>query len=217
LGVAVRIAQAMGLHRDGTTQGFSPLETELRRRIWAKLRFMDVRAAEELGCEPSIGPSSYDTLLPENIDDNKLRYESNGDAPKILDRYQPMPTPPYDPDVLGTTGISNITRNYRDESFTEMTFSLLRYEIVGLLNSQLGPNFSPHADIKEQRRQAINTVQRQLEENYKVTDWDMSDPIKRLTWRIVTTQLAKARFLVDVQPWDAAAENQKERLVEQSR
>ena len=61
------------------------------------------------------------------------------------------------------------------------------------------------------------TVQRQLEEKYNVMDWDMSDPIKRLAWRIVTTQLAKARFLVDIQPWDAGAEDQKERLVKQNR
>jgi hypothetical protein len=109
LGVAVRIAQAMGFHRDGTTQGFSPLETELRRRILAKQRFMDVRAAEELGCEPSIVASSYDTLPPRNIDDNKLKHDSNGDSHQILDRYQTIPTAPHDPNALAATSISNIT------------------------------------------------------------------------------------------------------------
>lgn len=33
-GIASRIAERMGLHRDGTTLGLSPLRSEERRRIW---------------------------------------------------------------------------------------------------------------------------------------------------------------------------------------
>jgi hypothetical protein len=35
---------------------------------------------------------------------------------------------------ISAYSISNIIRSYRDESFTEMTISLLWYEIVGLLS-----------------------------------------------------------------------------------
>lgn len=33
-GVVVRIAQGIGLDRDGTILGLSPFDTEIRRRIW---------------------------------------------------------------------------------------------------------------------------------------------------------------------------------------
>jgi hypothetical protein len=69
VGMAIRIAQTKGLHRDGSHCGLEPLETELRRRIWAQLRLLDMRMAEELGCEPTITESSYDTKLPLDIED----------------------------------------------------------------------------------------------------------------------------------------------------
>jgi hypothetical protein len=33
-GLALRIAQSLGLHRDGTKFGLSPFDTEMRRRLW---------------------------------------------------------------------------------------------------------------------------------------------------------------------------------------
>jgi hypothetical protein len=69
----------MGLHQDGSTFNLSPLETELRRRVWAKLRFLDLRAAEEMGCPPSIGESSYDCLLPSDLDDSQLASRPEGE------------------------------------------------------------------------------------------------------------------------------------------
>jgi hypothetical protein len=49
IGVAVRIAQVMGLERDGTFLGLTPFETELRRRIWWQLKMHDFRTAELCG------------------------------------------------------------------------------------------------------------------------------------------------------------------------
>jgi hypothetical protein len=37
-GVASRLAQSLGLHRDGSTLGLSPFDTEMRRRLWCKSR-----------------------------------------------------------------------------------------------------------------------------------------------------------------------------------
>jgi hypothetical protein len=45
-GVAVRLGQTMGLHRDGITLGLSPFETEMRRRLWWHLVHLDFRAAD---------------------------------------------------------------------------------------------------------------------------------------------------------------------------
>ena len=44
-GVAVRIAQVIGLERDGETLGLPPFEAEMRRRVWWILKSHDFRAA----------------------------------------------------------------------------------------------------------------------------------------------------------------------------
>jgi len=74
IGVAVRIAQVMGLERDGSYLGLSPFETEIRRRIWWQLKMHDFRTAELCGLakfrDLDLGAES--TKWPTNIDDNQL-------------------------------------------------------------------------------------------------------------------------------------------------
>lgn len=48
-GVAIRIAESMGMRIDGTLLGLPPFETEIRRRIWWQLQMHDFRAAELCG------------------------------------------------------------------------------------------------------------------------------------------------------------------------
>lgn len=62
LGVAVRIGQGLGLHRDGTSLGLSPFEIEMRRRLWWNIVVLDARVcvfSESLcpvvECPPSNG------------------------------------------------------------------------------------------------------------------------------------------------------------------
>lgn len=71
--VAVRLARRMGLHRDGTTLGLSPFETEMRRRLWWHINFMDRRTAEVLGTSPSADLwSGMDVGPPLNVEDEDL-------------------------------------------------------------------------------------------------------------------------------------------------
>lgn len=69
LGVVLRNARAMGLHRDGTNFGLAPYETEMRRRIWWHICVLDLRSSEDHGYEPEIHDWSYDTKFPSNIND----------------------------------------------------------------------------------------------------------------------------------------------------
>jgi hypothetical protein len=73
-GVALRIAQGMGLERDGASLGLSPFEAEMRRRIWWLLKTHDYRAAELCGLpkfrDVDIGPDS--TKRPTNVNDDQL-------------------------------------------------------------------------------------------------------------------------------------------------
>lgn len=45
-GVAMRIAEGIGLHRDGSSLALPPFESEIRRRIWWQITMHDVRTAE---------------------------------------------------------------------------------------------------------------------------------------------------------------------------
>ncbi|KAI1460858.1 fungal-specific transcription factor domain-containing protein [Annulohypoxylon moriforme] len=76
ISLAVRISRAMGLHRDGTIFGLSPFETEMRRRIWWYLCILDWRVAEDAGLEITIMPSTFDTKMPLNIDDDDIDISS---------------------------------------------------------------------------------------------------------------------------------------------
>ncbi|KAK2771776.1 hypothetical protein FQN53_004890 [Emmonsiellopsis sp. PD_33] len=66
------IAQAMGLHRDGSAFGLRPLETELRRRLWWHICLLDNRSSEYHGCEPIVRESAFDTKMPLNVNDSDL-------------------------------------------------------------------------------------------------------------------------------------------------
>jgi hypothetical protein len=62
----------MGLHRDGISLGYSPVETHVRRLIWHQLCFLDIRTAEGQGPRPYIRRDDYDTKLPINCEESSL-------------------------------------------------------------------------------------------------------------------------------------------------
>ncbi|KAF3764249.1 hypothetical protein M406DRAFT_91697, partial [Cryphonectria parasitica EP155] len=98
-GLAIRIGQSMGLHRDGTyLPGLTPLEIEMRRRLFWALCILDLRSAEDQGTELTIADKTFDTELPLNINDTDL-----------TDETTEMPKP--------------------RQGVTDMTFSLIRYEV----------------------------------------------------------------------------------------
>ena len=68
-GLAVRIAHALGLHRDGDGTSFNAFEAEMRRRLWWQIILLDMRAAEDRGLEPVIQDCSFHTKMPCNLDD----------------------------------------------------------------------------------------------------------------------------------------------------
>ncbi|KAI0398287.1 fungal-specific transcription factor domain-containing protein [Xylariaceae sp. FL0594] len=71
-GVTVRIAQKMGLHRDGELLGLPPFETEMRRRIWWQIILIDAVHALMSGLGQTLLPRSWDTKRPHNIHDADL-------------------------------------------------------------------------------------------------------------------------------------------------
>ncbi|GAB7356781.1 hypothetical protein MBLNU459_g7675t1 [Dothideomycetes sp. NU459] len=73
-GVAVRIAQVMGMDRDGSFLGLPLFETEMRRRVWWQLKGHDFRTAELCGLakfrDLDIGGES--TQWATNVNDDQL-------------------------------------------------------------------------------------------------------------------------------------------------
>ncbi|CAG8961100.1 hypothetical protein HYFRA_00002643 [Hymenoscyphus fraxineus] len=85
LGAALRMAECMGLHRDGESYGMNPIETHVRRLIWYQLCFLDIRTCESQGPRPSIRKGEFDTKLPLNINDVDLH--ASGDSPVFAARW----------------------------------------------------------------------------------------------------------------------------------
>lgn len=71
-GLAIRAAQSIGIHRDGENFKLSPLECEIRRRIWWDLYSTDARMAEDHGILVAEQEFGGDTKLPLNIDDQNI-------------------------------------------------------------------------------------------------------------------------------------------------
>ncbi|KAI1162922.1 hypothetical protein F5B18DRAFT_357304 [Nemania serpens] len=109
-GLVIRMAQALGLQRDGTHfKQFTPFEIDLRRRVWYALCALDVRASEDQGTEFTIQYGSFDTKLPWNINDD---------------------------DIDANTKEIPIER----EGVTHMTFAILSMEISNISRQMLSPD-----------------------------------------------------------------------------
>lgn len=71
-GVAMRIAQRMGLHRDGESLGLFPFDVQMRRRLFWQLLPLDSFASQVSGTGIFAAPNSWDTKMPLNINDDQI-------------------------------------------------------------------------------------------------------------------------------------------------
>ncbi|KAK9851300.1 Fungal transcriptional regulatory protein [Penicillium brevicompactum] len=70
--VVIRLAQAQGVHRDGTNFRLSPFDIEIRRRLWWHICMLDMLSSRDQGVDTQIRPEMFDTKFPINIDDHDL-------------------------------------------------------------------------------------------------------------------------------------------------
>jgi hypothetical protein len=71
-GVAVRIAQRLGLHRDGQELDLPPFEVEMRRRLFYQVLPLDGIASQLSGTGVSAIPEDWTTQQPLNINDDQI-------------------------------------------------------------------------------------------------------------------------------------------------
>ena len=76
-GMVVRMAQYLGLQRDGANfRQLTPFEVEMRRRIWWAVCALDLRTSEDQGTDLTIASGSFDTKIGLNINDADISLES---------------------------------------------------------------------------------------------------------------------------------------------
>lgn len=71
-GLLIRLATALGIHRDGSHFNLPPFEIEMRRRLWWHICNLDVRSSEDHGINPSLVEANFDTKFPSNINDEDI-------------------------------------------------------------------------------------------------------------------------------------------------
>ncbi|KAI0892542.1 putative fungal-specific transcription factor [Annulohypoxylon nitens] len=73
LALEVNLAMRMGYHRDPSHfPGISPLQAEMRRRLWATVLLGDTLISSQMGMPCMINSAQYDTAEPRNLNDDDL-------------------------------------------------------------------------------------------------------------------------------------------------
>ena len=175
-GVAVRIAQGMGLERDGISLGLPPFETEIRRRIWWLLKTHDFRAAELCGLAKfrDVDTGAESTKWPTNVNDDQL--------------YPGMPS---------IVAPSN--------TLTDIVFVALRYELVNFAVGRIARfrqqgknsgqwNLHASGSDKVEIDEAFKEVEGILETKY-LRYCDPSQPLHLLTMLLGRFAMNVIRFL----------------------
>ncbi|PLB53696.1 hypothetical protein P170DRAFT_2424 [Aspergillus steynii IBT 23096] len=88
-GLTIRLAQSIGLHRDGAHLQLSPFDAEMRLRLWWHLCVLDSRAPEDQGFELTLDVMNRGLRLPLNIDDDQI-FPSMTQLPEETDGWTEM-------------------------------------------------------------------------------------------------------------------------------
>ncbi|KIX03892.1 uncharacterized protein Z518_07445 [Rhinocladiella mackenziei CBS 650.93] len=157
-GVASRVGQAMGIHRDGTLLGLPPFETEMRRRLWWQISILDFRSAELSGSGRFGEFSLSDTQLPSNVND--------------ADIYPGMTEPPVS-QTRPTEMVSCLLRAEFGHFWKE---KLLKRSTIAFENLRIS---SPWTTTLDERDASINELEQRIEEKF-LRYCDPSIPIQFL-------------------------------------
>ncbi|KAK8177999.1 fungal-specific transcription factor domain-containing protein [Phyllosticta citrichinensis] len=169
-GLAIRMSQRIGLHKDGSKLGLPLFDIEMRRRVWWQLTPLEVRTSELAG--GSISPllqTRWDTSLPLNVNDSEL----NPDMKQL---------PP------------------EHNGPTEMFFCLLRYKMGRFMRQHRHIFFSDFQLVPEgddslaERDRAIDEFEQMLETKF-LRHCDPSVPLHYLTAIVARCALCIVRLL----------------------
>jgi hypothetical protein len=171
-GLVVRIAQTIGIHRDGSHFGLTPFEIEMRRRLWWQVCVLDVRASEDHGCDPTILEQSYDTKMPLNINDEDM-------SPEMQE---------HPPDKLGCTDMSFCLLRFEIGNY----FRRINYVPPG--PAKPGGDSCASMTLAEKEKW-IAECHKKIEEKY-LTHCDMSKPLNWVVATVARLMMSKMWLMV---------------------
>lgn len=176
-GVALRIAQGLGLERDGAYLGLSPFESEMRRRIWWQLKMHDFRAAElcGIGKFQNLHTGGEYTDWPTNVNDDQL--------------------------YPGMASLTPESGKLTDTAFVSWKCELLNHvaRCVDDLRRQ-GKNHSPwdpqkrEEDDSDESEQSLRDFEELLESKY-LRYCDPSQPLHLVTMLMARSSINVIRFM----------------------
>ncbi|KEF54425.1 uncharacterized protein A1O9_09592 [Exophiala aquamarina CBS 119918] len=172
-GVASRIAQGMGLHRDGSYLGVAPFESELRRRLWWQISILDFRSAELSGSGRFGDFGLSDTRTPSNVNDEDI--------------FPEMTTEPV-PQARPTEMIACLLRCEFGQFWKE---KLAERKAITLEDVK---NTAPWKTSLEERDAHINELEHRLEEKF-LKYCDPSIPIQFLATIIARAAVNNMRLM----------------------
>ncbi|KAF2113072.1 fungal-specific transcription factor domain-containing protein [Lophiotrema nucula] len=205
LGAAIRLAQSLGVHRDGSQFDLRPIESETRRRLWAQICVLDTRIGEHLGREPTISIDTYDTALPLSISDSDLSEIDEHDAASRRGKETNFKT--YQEIEQGLE---------RRSPFSPMTFSLVETESARMMaqlatrrlrardsifQSQLSRSSSM---ARSEQSHWISRFEHRFRTVYDLDSLDSSHPMQYLIAEMANVIILKAKFINNMLQWREA-------------
>ncbi|KAI6903070.1 hypothetical protein KC318_g631 [Hortaea werneckii] len=152
--LVVRIARAMDLHHE--VPGRTAFETELRRRAWHAIRFLDVFTAMDRATEPIITGGSYTTPRPNNVNDSEFDDTSNI-IPNHENRLTDMAFALLASEATGVTQRLN-TPEIKPSGDTWQ----LRLEIAQSFGKQVHEKYVQHCDMSIPFHRLISAIAKSM-------------------------------------------------------
>lgn len=135
-GLVIRMAQYLGLQRDGAHfEHLTPFEMEMRRRVWWAVCMLDVRASEDQGTDLTITSGSFDTKVPLNINDADINSET-----------KEIPT--------------------ERSGMTDMSFARMSVGLCDLTRQMMAPGVMDGAAGQENQSRLLNEIYQKYEHGY---------------------------------------------------
>ncbi|KAA8571960.1 hypothetical protein EYC84_001902 [Monilinia fructicola] len=201
LAVAIRIAQRMGCHSELALSKLSPLQAEMRRRLWWSLVLYDTRIGELSDSKHAILAPTWDCKIPLNASDSDFHMEMK-DPPQI----QGKPT----------EAIFTVLRCELADFIRNTTFHL------GFSNPALKPAAKDTQHDPSGGDSELANLEKLIEDRY-LQFCDPENPIHFMTiWttRLSIAQMASGRtlaflrekLLLKKQAWEAMTANYEARF-----
>ncbi|CAD6948247.1 unnamed protein product [Tilletia caries] len=120
-GSTIKLAQAIGLHRDGLKLKFDASQTDYRRRIWAAVFLTEAYLSWHMGRPSGVQRETYDSLAPSDVDEDEDLYPLTTPRPPDVPSITAMTVHRYRFDLgIIFLRICEVQQSLRSISYSEV-------------------------------------------------------------------------------------------------